>query len=250
MAVSVVSHGPPMITPAAANANKPRRFMVRPSVRGYLRQMNSKKRGLPPLLASLDHTARLPAFRGVYLRAAAEHFPTLSRYSNPSLRLREGKRLAGRGRHAKDVEDHRYQHVVAEDADELDGRSFAENGTHAGEGLIADAPRLIELLDEIVDRALVLRGRFGDASLVQVADRLGCDARALGLRHVGEPLVLRAPQLCRGQNGEFGEPRRHRRLEAAMAAELLRELPEGRSMQEHRERAADGRAAAAWTGAD
>src|SRR6516165_8926013 len=87
--------------------------------------------------------------------------------SAPSLRLRKGERLACRRRHAKDVEDHRYQHVVAEDAHELDGRSLAENGTHAREGLIADAPRLVELLDEIVDRALVLGGRFRDASLVQ-----------------------------------------------------------------------------------
>src|SRR5262249_23013673 len=77
--------------------------------------------------------------------------------SVPSLRLRKGKRLACRGRHAKDVEDHRYQRVVAEDAHELDGRSLAENVTHARERLIADAPRLVELLDEVVDRALVFR---------------------------------------------------------------------------------------------
>src|SRR6516225_37414 len=170
--------------------------------------------------------------------------------SAPSLRLRKGKRLAGRGRHAKHVEDHRYKRVVAEDAHELDGRSFAENGTHARIGLIADAPRLVELLDEIVDRALVLRGRFRDASLVEVADRLGLDTGALGLGHVSEPLVLRAPQLCRDQDGEFGEPRRHRRLEAAMAAELLRELAEGRSVQEHGERPADGGAAATRAGTD
>jgi hypothetical protein len=31
-----------MITPAAANAINPRRFMVSPSVREYLQQMNSK----------------------------------------------------------------------------------------------------------------------------------------------------------------------------------------------------------------
>src|SRR5215472_3767405 len=250
MALAVMSQAPPMISPAAANAINPRRFMVSPSVREYLRPMNSKWRAIPPLLASLDHTAGLPAYGGLKFSAAAENYQTFTRYSNPSLRLRKGKRLAGRGRHAKHVEDHRYQHVVAEDADELDGRSFAENGTYAREGLIADAPRLVELLDEIIDRALVLRGRFRDAPLVQVADRLGFDARALGLGHVGEPLVLRAPQLCRGQDGEFGEPRRHRRLEAAMAAELLREFPEGRSMQEHRERSADGGAAAARAGAD
>src|SRR6516164_7318230 len=170
--------------------------------------------------------------------------------SAPSRRLRKGERLAFRWRHAKHVEDHRYKRVVAEDAHELDGRSLAENGTHARERLIADAPRLVELLDEVVDRALVFRRRFRDASLVQVPDRLGFDARALGHWHVGEPLVLRAPQLCRDQDGEFGEPRRHRRLEAAMAAELLRELAEGRSMQEHGERPADGRAAAARAGTD
>src|SRR5262249_45174659 len=99
-------------------------------------------------------------------------------------------------------------------------------------------------------RSCALGRRFRDAPLVQVADRIVFDARALGHWDVGEPLVLRAPQLCRGQDSEFGEPRRHRRLEAAMAAELLRELPKGRSMQEHRERPADGRAAAARAGAD
>src|SRR5262249_9741953 len=44
--------------------------------------------------------------------------------------------------------------------------------------------------------------------------------------------------------------RRHRRLEAAMAAESLREFAEGRSVQEHGEGPADGRAAAARAGTD
>src|SRR5246127_5771424 len=84
--------------------------------------------------------------------------------SMPSLRLGKREQLAFRRRHAKDVEDHRYQHVIAQNANELDGRGLAEKVTHARIGLIADAPGLVELLDEIVDRALVLRGRFRDAS--------------------------------------------------------------------------------------
>jgi hypothetical protein len=43
MAVAVISQAPPMITPAAANAINPRRFMVSPSVSlEYLQQINSK----------------------------------------------------------------------------------------------------------------------------------------------------------------------------------------------------------------
>jgi len=42
MAVAVMSQAPPIIAPAAANAINPRRFMVSPSVREYLRQINSK----------------------------------------------------------------------------------------------------------------------------------------------------------------------------------------------------------------
>src|SRR5262252_6372261 len=105
----------------------------------------------------MDHTAGLPAYGGLKFSAAAENYQTFTGYSNPSLGLRKGKRLACRGRHAKDIEDHRYQHVVAQDAHELDGRSLAENVTHARERLIADASRLVELLDEVVDRALVFR---------------------------------------------------------------------------------------------
>src|SRR5712691_12364708 len=62
---------------------------------------------------------------------------------------------------------------------------------------------------------------------------------------MGEPFVLRAPQLCRHQDREFGEAGRHPGLEAAMAAELLGELAERGREQEHRERSADGDAAAA-----
>src|SRR5215471_11364737 len=199
----------------------------------YLQQINSKSRAIPPLLAPLDHAPGSRLEVGLssaqeqritkHLRATAilaavcrkvDRRHQVASASVPSLRLRKGKRLACRGRHAKDVEDHRYQRVVAEDAHELDGRSLAENVTHARERLIADAPCLVELLNEVVDRALVLGRRFWDAPLVEIADRLGFDARTLGHWHVGEPLVLRAPQLCRGQDGEFGEPRRHRGLEA------------------------------------
>src|SRR5262249_5824938 len=56
MALAVMSQAPPMISPAAANAINPRRFMVSPSVREYLRQMNSKYRAISPLVASLDHS--------------------------------------------------------------------------------------------------------------------------------------------------------------------------------------------------
>src|SRR6266487_730733 len=38
-------------------------------------------------------------------------------------------------RHAKHIEDHRNQHVIAEDADQLDGRSVTEKRMHARQGL-------------------------------------------------------------------------------------------------------------------
>src|SRR5262249_2209263 len=151
-------------------------------VREYLQQIDSKSRAIPPL----DHApgSRLPVglssaqqYRITkHLRATAilaavcpkiDRRHQVASASAPSLRLRKGERLAGRGRHAKDVEGHRYQRVVAEDAHELDGRSLAENVTHARERLIADAPRLVELLDEVVDRALVFGRRFRDAPLVE-----------------------------------------------------------------------------------
>src|SRR5262249_5363143 len=84
--------------------------------------------------------------------------------SRPALLLLKRKRLIRRRRHPEHVEDHRYQHVVAEDADKLDHAGLAEQVAHAREGLIPDAARLIELLDEVVDRALVLGGGFGQAS--------------------------------------------------------------------------------------
>src|SRR5262245_3522711 len=92
--------------------------------------------------------------------------------SRPALLLLKRKRLIRRRRHPEHVEDHRYQHVVAEDADKLDHAGLAEQVAHAREGLIPDAARLVELLDEVVDGALVLGGGFGQASLVQVADGL------------------------------------------------------------------------------
>src|SRR5262249_44102592 len=132
--------------------------------------------------------------------------------------LGEGKRLARRRRHAKDVEYHRYQDVIAEDADELDGGGVAEQSAHPRESLIADAARFVELLNEIVDCPFVLWGGFRHAPLMQVTNGLRLDAGPLGLRHMGEPFVLRAPESCRDQNREFGEARRHPGIEPAMAA--------------------------------
>src|SRR4029078_854037 len=109
---------------------------------------------------------------------------------------------------------------------------------------------LVELLDEVVDRALVLGQRFRHTALVEVADGLFRDPNTLSLRHVGEPFVLAAPQLGRDQDRELREPRRHRGLVAAKAAELLRELAEFRRMQKDREWPADGGAAPARTRAD
>src|SRR5262249_18608789 len=67
---------------------------------------------------------REPATVAAVCRKVGRRYQVASA-SVPSLRLRKGKRLACRGRHAKDVEDHRYQRVVAEDAHELDGHSLA-----------------------------------------------------------------------------------------------------------------------------
>src|SRR5262249_40128580 len=122
--------------------------------------------------------------------------------------------------------------------------------THPRKRLIADAPRLVELLNEVVDRPLILWGGFRHAPLMQVTNGLRLDAGPLGLRHMGEPFVLGAPESCRDQNREFGEARRHPRIEAAIAAGLLREFPESGRVQKHREWAADRRAAAARAGAN
>src|SRR6516162_5605202 len=143
--------------------------------------------------------------------------------SAPSRRLRKGERLAFRWRHAKHVEDHRYKRVVAEDAHELDGRSLAENGTHARERLIADAPRLVELLDEVVDRALVFRRRFRDASLVQVPDRLGFDATAVLKRQWSPSCCASSPKAGACRNTANGPrmvvlpPRGPERIESSSA---------------------------------
>src|SRR6266487_6070049 len=207
MAVAVMSQAPPMITPAAANAINPRRFMVSPSVTLGISAANKQQIACHSAIVCAAGRQGPGSRRAASLSSAqpVENYQTFTCNSNPcdrlpprrsrhraasasapSLRLRKWERLACRGRHAKDVEDHRYQRVVTEDAHELDGRSLAENGTHALERLIADAPRLVELLDEVVDCALVLWGRFRHAPLVQIADRLRFDARALGLGHVGE----------------------------------------------------------------
>src|SRR5262249_11350496 len=83
---------------------------------------------------------------------------------------------------------------------------------------------------------------------MQVTNGLRLDAGPLGLRHMGEPFVLGVPESCCDENREFGEPRRHPRVEPAMAAELLRQLAEGGRVQKHCEWAADRRATAARTG--
>src|SRR3954468_12482890 len=94
------------------------------------------------------------------------------------------------------------------------------------EAPIADAPRLIKLLNEIVDRALILRRCFGDACAVDVADGCFGNPGALGLGGMGVPFLLCPPHLGSHQNGEFGQARRYGRVETAVASKLLRELSE------------------------
>src|SRR5262249_56975940 len=103
---------------------------------------------------------------------------------------------------------------------------------------LAAPPRLVELLDEIVDRSLVLRGLLRRTSCLEVADGLRRDPGLVGERRVGGPLVLRAPLTRRAQDGELGEPWRDAGLVAAMGAELLREIAEFGRMQIDPERAA------------
>src|SRR5262249_58619660 len=105
-----------------------------------------------------------------------------------------------------------------------------KNVLHALEIPIADAPRAVEFMDEIVDRAFVLGHGFRNAAAMQIANRRRRDAGALSLRHMRKPLVLRPPQLRRYQDGELGQPWWDRRLVAAMAAKLLGELAERRRM--------------------
>src|SRR5271169_4094289 len=112
------------------------------------------------------------------------------------LRFRKIRGGALRQRHVEDVEDHRDPGVVAEDPDQLDGAAIAEDGVDALVGALAYPPRLVELLDEIENRALVFGGLLGGAAGLEVADGLCLHAGLFGDRRVGVPFVLRAPYPC------------------------------------------------------
>src|SRR5215467_306774 len=155
-----------------------------------------------------------------------------------ALLLRKRRRRFFGQRHVEHVEHHRDHAVIAENAHELDRRGVTQNGMHAFVGALAHPPRLVELLDEIVDRSLVLRGLLRRTSCLEVADGLRRDPGLLGDRRVGVPLVLRAPLTRRAQDGELGEPWCDAGLVAAMGAELLREIAEFGRMQIDPERAA------------
>ena len=141
-------------------------------------------------------------------------------------RLREGELGVVRRHHAEDVERHRDQRVIAADADQLDGGLVADQRIQPLVGAVADPPRLVELLHEGIDRALVLGRRLRLAPGFQVGDGLVLDAGLLGHGLVSEPLVLRAPQPRRAQDGEFRQPRRQLGVVAAMGAERLRQQAE------------------------
>src|SRR5262249_14238708 len=96
----------------------------------------------------------------------------------------------------------------------------------------------IELLRKCIDRQLVLRRLLGSAAGLQVADRLRLDALLLRDRCVRRPLIVRLPVLRRDKNRELGEPGRNSGPEAAMGAELLRQLAEAWRMQIAEERPA------------
>src|SRR3984893_755147 len=89
---------------------------------------------------------------------------------NSALRLCEWQRLVFGRCHAKDGDDHRDHDVIAEDAHKLDRGRIAENGMHALEILVAHPSRLVEFLNEVVDRALILGSRFRRAPAMQIAD--------------------------------------------------------------------------------
>src|SRR5437868_10128980 len=94
---------------------------------GRERKKPSSFHGYPP---SHQDTQSIPQ-----LTASVLHYFS----ARPALLLLKRKRLIRRRRHAEHVEDHRYQHVVAEDADKLDHGGLAEQVAHAREGLIPDA---------------------------------------------------------------------------------------------------------------
>src|ERR1700738_4499829 len=142
-------------------------------------------------------------------------------WSTGWLRLRKRQWLALRQRHAKHVKDHGDQHVVAQNSHELDCSSVAEHGMDASEITVTHGPCLIELLNKVVDRALVLRCRLRRAPPVDLTDGFLSHAGARGLRHMGVPFVLRPPELCRQQHGKFRKAWRHGGVEAAMATQLL-----------------------------
>src|SRR6185369_15903892 len=98
-------------------------------------------------------------------------------------------------------------------------------------GAVAHALVAIELLREGVDRQLVLRRLFGNATGAEIADGLRLDALLLGDRCVRRPLIVGFPVVRRDQDGELGEPWRNAGPEPAMSAELLGKLAEAWRMQ-------------------
>src|SRR5262249_33860441 len=107
-----------------------------------------------------------------------------------------------------------HQGVVTENADELDHPGITQKLMDAGIGLVADALRLIELLNKSMNCALVFRSSGGSAPGLEIVDGACADAGAFGDGGVCVPFILCAPLPCRDQDREFREPRRQRGLVA------------------------------------
>src|SRR2546428_9971358 len=98
MAVAVMSQAPPMITPAAANAINPRRFMVSPSVTLGISAANKQQIAChSAIVCAARPQAGLPACGQLKFSAASRELPNIY-VQQQSLRPFATKTIAAIGR--------------------------------------------------------------------------------------------------------------------------------------------------------
>ena len=114
--------------------------------------------------------------------------------------------------------------VVADDRDHLGQAGFAQYRHRFVEARVGEAPRFEQLGADAINERFVLLIEARRLAAADGFDRRSRDPGFLGERRVRVPLVLRAPELGRGDDRKLGKAVRQRGSPAQMLTELCRVL--------------------------
>src|SRR5712691_9580012 len=156
------------------------------------------------------------------------------------LQKRQRRLAAARDGCAVHVQNHRDQHVITVDGDQVHYTLFTELVDRGLEGGVADGVLVVQFVREVVDDGLVLLHVRGTPVLRKVFRDSRVQSRLQREAVMRMPLVLRGPVARRHQNREFIQARRQRAPEPDLLAQLPKPLGERRAAEVYIERAADG----------